>query len=245
MSMPARVIGVPRGAPRSIPDNQPNPEAAGPAMLGRTPDTVVNAALGESLDQGDGSLRPLSTRASWVVLGWLLVVAATTGLACVTLLSALEQVEQVARQTASTTVTAEPPILPDLNVLGIHITFTADAGVLLLAILWGMLGSLVHALTELAQSRGTRQSKRGGPRYHGAVWFVAAPFQGGLLASLVIAAVAAGLLSTGQSTSSTGVSLFTVSSVAGVTGLFSKRMTDKLAELINRVTDTGAKKPPR
>lgn len=101
----------------------------------------------------------------------------------------------------------------------------------------GVLGSLVHTFTWLNQSsRGPSPTPRHKThRPHDVVWFITAPLQGGLLALLVISAVSAGLLSTGQAQAATTVSLFTVVAIGGLTGLFSRRMTAKLAQLVNQV----------
>jgi hypothetical protein len=173
---------------------------------------------------------------TWLIGLWLLVVAAVAIVALLDLWSAAEQVQQLAVKAAAPGTANPQPLFPTISVLQLQFTLTPDLSIILLAMVCGVLGSLVHVFTRLTESGGTNHGTDHPPRGRDALWFVAAPIQGGLLAFLAIAAVAAGLLSTGQSSSSFSANLFTVAAIAGLTGLFTKRMTVRLAAIINGVT---------
>ncbi|WP_208641993.1 hypothetical protein [Arthrobacter oryzae] len=189
--------------------------------------------LPASQDPG-GKIPRISSLASSLILAWLLL--ATTGgvLALLLLWPLAEQVQQSVRQGPPA-----PPLsaFPQSTVLGLTFSLTPDVCIILLALLCGTLGSIVHALTRLAQAATGKTGKRSFMRRRDATWFIVAPFQGGLLAFFVVSAIAAGLFTAGSTSGAGSLSLFTVASVAGLTGLFTKRMTVRLALLINRVTD--------
>ncbi len=166
---------------------------------------------------------------------WLIALTGATILALLCLWPLTQQVQLAAQKAGS----AVPSSGPALNLIVAHPLLTPDLSILTLGLLSGILGSLVHTFTWLNQankgSAPTPTQRRKAHRPHDVVWFITAPIQGGLLALVVICALAAGLLSSGQSQATTTLSLFTVAAIGGLTGLFSRRMTAKLAQLVNQV----------
>lgn len=172
-----------------------------------------------------------------VVGGWLLLVAAVALVGLLALWPLAEHVQIVARRAAVASPPVEPTGLPRLDLWVAHPVLTADLSILLLGALAGVLGCLVHSMTRLTQAATGRKSKH--VRRSEAIAFLTAPLQGGLLALFVVTALAAGLMSTGQTTAPETVNLFTVASIGALAGLFSKRMTARLATLVN-ATAKGA-----
>jgi hypothetical protein len=125
------------------------------------------------------------------------------------------------------------------TVLGLNFTVTSDVAIIVLAFLAGTLGSVVHTLTRL--TRTSPQAADGGQYpHHQALWFVANPIQGGILAVIAVAAVEAGLSASNGASSASTATLFAVVTLAAVAGLFSKRMTAKLAGLVNNGPSPGS-----
>ena len=150
-----------------------------------------------------------------------------------------EQVRAAAAKAAAAGTAAPEP--PRLDLLVAHPRLTVDVSLIVISMLAGVLGSLVHTFTWLNQSGGPPPANVRRPHTtHDAVWFVTAPIQGGLLASVVLAAVAAGLISAGQAQGAGTISLFTVAALGSLTGLFSRRITAKLAQVVNRIGPPAA-----
>ncbi len=157
-------------------------------------------------------LKPAETA---LVTVWLLALTGAMVIALLSLWPLAEQVQLAAQKTtASTTPTPEPP---QLDLVIAHLRLTPGLSIIVIGMSSGVLGSLVHTFTWLNQSsRGPSPTPRHKThRPHDVVWFITAPLQGGLLALLVISAVSAGLLSTGQAQAATTVSLFTVVAIGG------------------------------
>jgi alpha-beta hydrolase superfamily lysophospholipase len=170
---------------------------------------------------------------SWILGLWLILLT----IAVVLSLLALWPVAEAAQQSvldAAAAKSATAPTYQSLHLSFVHIKLTADVTVLMVALLSGVLGSIVHALTRLTQSGNGKAATKDPPKRQEALWFIVNPIQGGLLALLIVIAVQAGLVTTG-SAPATPVNLFTIAAVAGVSGLFSKRMATKLAAVIKNV----------
>lgn len=180
----------------------------------------------------------LSTPAAWIVWSYLVLLAATSLLGVFALWPTIELGQQRALQAAHSATTpgtsgsaAAAQAAGQLNLGFLHISLTPDVGILMMAALAGVLGALVHTLTRLARASGGSKTGKG-PQPREALWFVTNPLQGGLLALLVVGAVEAGLL-TGSGVATAGaISLFSVFTLGGLTGLFSKRMTARLSAAI-------------
>jgi hypothetical protein len=201
--------------------------------------SVVQTAEDKAAEVSGDGLPPTAPQLGGVLLYlvalWLVAVACAGVLGLLSLWPLAQHVQLITSQASAATPPKEPTALPTLHLLISHPHLTADLSVILLGILAGVLGSLVHTMSRLTRMTKPKNSK-GNPRQrHEALWFILAPVQGGLLAFLVIAAVAAGLLSTGQSSGSSGVNLFAIAAIGGFAGLFSKRMTARLAVLMNQV----------
>jgi hypothetical protein len=114
-----------------------------------------------------------------------------------------------------------PPRLPVL-----HIRLTVDVSQLLLAVLAGVLGACVHAMTVLAARVGNRTAE---PAW--GLWYLFAPLIGGALALFLYAVIRGGLLSVGGASSGV-VSLYGVVAIAGLAGLFSRKVMERIASIL-------------
>ncbi len=106
-----------------------------------------------------------------------------------------------------------------------------EARLILLVMAVGALGSYVHAATSFVTYVGNRSLFRSW-----FWWYVLRPFIGGALALIFYFVIRGGLLSAGASAES--VSLFGISAIAGLVGMFSKQATDKLRELFDNLFKT-------
>ena len=104
---------------------------------------------------------------------------------------------------------------------------------MLIAILMGVIGSMIHALTSFADYAGNRRlAKSWIP------WYVVRPVIGSGLALFFYVVFRGGLL-TGSSTSD--INPFGIAAIGGLAGMFSKQATDKLSEVFSTMfkTTTG------
>lgn len=114
----------------------------------------------------------------------------------------------------------------------LNIWTTLDERLILLVIVSGLLGSYIHSATSYADFRGNQQ--------FGAswlLWYLLRPFIGAALALVVYFAIRGGLLSVvlagTESQEAEKISPFGIAAIAGLTGMFSKQASDKLAEVFS------------
>jgi hypothetical protein len=115
----------------------------------------------------------------------------------------------------------------------VTLQLTQSTGLLLLAILVGALGSLVHAATSFSDFVGNR-------RFYSswAVWYALRLVVGALLALLLYFAVRGGFFSGNAQAGS--VNPYGIAALAGLAGLFSKQATDKLREVFETMFRVAA-----
>jgi hypothetical protein len=115
----------------------------------------------------------------------------------------------------------------------LRLSVQPETALLLLVLIVGALGSLVHTATSLGDFIGNR-------RFYSSwiAWYLLRPFVGSLLAILLYFAIRGGFFS--GSSGSSSVNPYGIAAVAGLAGLFSKQATDKLREVFEtlfRVSD--------
>lgn len=116
-------------------------------------------------------------------------------------------------------------LAPYLPVL--HLRMTFDVSLLLIGWLAGMLGGLIHAASALASRAGS-----GRLTATWTLWYLTHPLVGGALALLTIFAVRGGLL-TMSSGSTQAVNLYGVAAIAGVAGLFTRKIMTMLHNVVD------------
>ncbi len=109
-----------------------------------------------------------------------------------------------------------------------------DQGLVLLALLAGLLGSFMHASQSLGAYVGNRQ-------FHTSwvLWYILRPPVGGVLGLLFYFILRAGLIPAATSQTSEAVSPYGVVAFGALAGWFSKRATDKLAEIFETLFRTA------
>ena len=119
---------------------------------------------------------------------------------------------------------AGPPATVRLLLGALTVHVGAGSALLLLVVIAGALGSLVHVATSFADFVGNR-------RFYlsWSAWYLLRPLLGASLALLLYFAVRAGFLSSGAQ--NTSVNPYGTAALAGLAGLFSKQATDKLREV--------------
>jgi hypothetical protein len=112
-----------------------------------------------------------------------------------------------------------------------EVHLTPSMRLLVLVLLAGALGALLHALTSFADFVGNR-------RFIGSWvwWYVLRPFVGAALALIVYFAVRAGFLSV--SAGGQAINTFGIVAISALAGLFSKQATDKLDEVFTTLFRT-------
>ena len=108
-----------------------------------------------------------------------------------------------------------------------------ELDLLLLAMAFGGLGSLLHAARSFAGFAGNRTLVASW-----AWWYALQPFTGVTLALLFYALVRGGLFSPGAGPGA--VSPSGVAALSGLTGMFSKQAADKLSAVFSTLFETGA-----
>ena len=111
---------------------------------------------------------------------------------------------------------------------------TPNTALLLLVVVVGALGSLIHTATSFADFVGNR-------RFYASwsAWYLLRPVIGASLAALLYFAVRGGFFS--GSAPSTNVNPYGMAALAGLTGLFSKQATDKLREVFETLFRVSGK----
>jgi len=118
--------------------------------------------------------------------------------------------------------------------LGIRIAPQSnDQGILILALLAGILGSFMHAAQSLAIYVGNRDLRRSW-----VLLYALRPWIGGVLGLLFYFVLRAGLIPAAAASSTDAVSPYGVVAFGALAGWFSKRVTDKLAEMVDMLFRT-------
>jgi hypothetical protein len=188
-------------------------------------------ARGQAMHE-DGAARGASARNSnnpWVIIigtGALAVFAIALVASLIDVWPAIEAGTSSLTAGASTAATTRPAGLHHVTLFFGLVTVTATPSVtlLLLVILMGALGSVVHSATSFADFVGNR-------RFFSSwiAWYLLRPVVGALLALLMYFAVRGGFFSTSSQNDS--VNPYGIAALAGLAGLFSKQATDKLREV--------------
>lgn len=110
------------------------------------------------------------------------------------------------------------------------IVLDTDRGLILLAMLAGILGSFMHASQSFAAYVGYRQLKESW-----IWWYILRPYVGAVLGVLFYFVIRAGLLGSDGSS----VSPYGVVALGGLAGWFSKNATDKLSEVFETLFKTS------
>ena len=108
-----------------------------------------------------------------------------------------------------------------------------ELNLLVLAIVFGALGSLIHAAKSFASFAGNRALVASWTW-----WYALQPFVGMALALVFYVVIRGGLFASGSSASA--VSPFGIAGISGLVGMFSKQATDKLNELFCSLFQTAA-----
>jgi hypothetical protein len=111
------------------------------------------------------------------------------------------------------------------------ITAESESGLLLLVMIAAALGSYIHAATSFVSYVGNKSLVMSW-----AWWYILRPFIGMALALVFYFVIRGGLLSAG--TDAGEISVFGITAVAGLVGMFSKQATDKLGEVFNTLFRT-------
>jgi hypothetical protein len=114
------------------------------------------------------------------------------------------------------------------------VNITANDRLMLIAIVMGVIGAMVHAMTSFADFVGNRRlAKAWLP------WYFLRPLIGSGLALFFYIGFRAGLLTT--STAEGGIiNPFGIAAVGGLAGMFSKQATDKLNEVFTTMFKTSS-----
>lgn len=117
--------------------------------------------------------------------------------------------------------------------LGWHFSVSVETSIFLIALMFGIVGSTVHSANSLASYIGNR---RFGSSW--APWYFLRPLIAAALAMLAYTVFRAGFLSTKASPDN--INLFGVAAIAGLAGLFSKQVIDKLEDVMKVVFASNA-----
>jgi hypothetical protein len=123
-----------------------------------------------------------------------------------------------------------------VTVLGTELLIGSDGRLILLVMLAGALGSCVHAATSFVTYVGNRSFV-----LTWTWWYILRPFIGMALALIFYCAIRGGLLLLSTGASADEISPHGMVALAGLVGMFSKRASDKLAEVFDNLfkTDKG------
>jgi len=118
-------------------------------------------------------------------------------------------------------------------VLGGTRFISREFDLLLLAAIFGALGSLVHTVKSFASFAGNRALVASWTW-----WYALQPFVGMALALVFYMVIRGGFFASGSSAAA--VSPFGIAGISGLVGMFSKQATDKLNELFCSLFQTSA-----
>jgi len=117
------------------------------------------------------------------------------------------------------------------NLFGEVILAGGESGLLLLVVIAAALGSYIHASTSFVSYVGNKSLVMSW-----AWWYILRPFIGIALALVFYFVIRGGLLAGGSN--ARDVSVFGITAIAGLVGMFSKQATDKLNEVFNNLFST-------
>lgn len=115
------------------------------------------------------------------------------------------------------------------------ISLSPNDRMMLIAILMGVIGAMVHAMTSFADFVGNKRLELAW-----LPWYFLRPVIGSGLSLFFYVGFRAGLL-TGSSTTSADINPFGIAAIGGLAGMFSKQATDKLSEVFSTMFKTSAK----
>lgn len=133
---------------------------------------------------------------------------------------------------------AEPP--PEIRVTLFALAFSVSSGAvfLLLVIVMGVLGSVIHGARSLANFLGWGQFDA-----KWSWWYLLRPIVGPGLAILAYFALLGGLL--GSNADTADLNPYGIAAIAGLTGLFSKKAIEKLEEVFEVIFKAETIPPQR
>lgn len=108
---------------------------------------------------------------------------------------------------------------------------SADGRLLMLVMLAGALGSVIHATTSFGDFVGNRQLSA-----NWLWWYILKPVIGTVLATIFYLCVRGGFLA--GTTPAESLNLYGIMALAGMVGMFSKQATDKLGEVFDTLFKT-------
>ena len=168
------------------------------------------------------STKAESLRGTNILGAYLIVMAVTLGIFLYVLWPTIQaDPDDASKQVWDTAV----------PLLGSNLKLSAESRLILLVMLAGALGSYVHTATSFVTYVGNRSLKSSWMW-----WYVLRPFIGMTLAVIFYFVIRGGLLSAGAGASE--VSLFGITAVAALAGMFSKQATDKLREIFDNLFKT-------
>jgi IPT/TIG domain len=165
----------------------------------------------------------------YVVVGTALLLV--LGLAILaSLVNLWPSIERIVASTGKSTSSSPATVRLFFALVTVHVR--PEAALLVLVVLAGALGSLIHTATSFSDFVGNQ-------RYYSSwsIWYLLRPIVGAALATLIYFAVRGGFLS-GSAQSNT-VNPYGIGAVAGLAGLFSKQATDKLREVFETLFKVG------
>lgn len=113
------------------------------------------------------------------------------------------------------------------------VNITANDRLMLISILMGVIGAMVHAMTSFADFVGNRRLVRSW-----LPWYFMRPMIGGGLALFFYIGFRAGLLT--SSIAQGDINPFGIAAIGGLAGMFSKQATDKLNEVFSTMFKTSS-----
>jgi hypothetical protein len=121
------------------------------------------------------------------------------------------------------------------KIFGYKFFITNEARLILIVLLVGALGSIIHASTSFISYVGNKKLE-----ISWSWWYMLRPFIGSILALIFYFVIRAGFLSAGAG--SEQISIFGIAAISGLVGMFSKNAIDKLEELFKTLfkTEKGA-----
>jgi hypothetical protein len=174
------------------------------------------------MTDGKGGRDAPPTNSFLIALGTIVVVAFGVAL----LASVVNLWPAVEAGVGTGSSSSAPPAAKAVRLLFgiVTLQLTPATALLVLVVIAGALGSMIHLATSFADFIGNRDFK---PSW--TPWYLVRPVVGAALALLLYFAVRGGFFS--ASSQSADVNPYGIAALAGLAGLFSKQATDKLREV--------------